>query len=122
MTSRLAAALCAAADGLDADQAAAELIISHGAFLEGSEFSRYITTETGISDGTTLALIDWDSAIAVLGRGGLAVSGGERRILLIAASLASGHPVSLRDVIPGLDQRNLHLVTTAIRRAAGDRQ
>jgi hypothetical protein len=39
MTSQLAAALRAAADGLDADQAAAELIISHGAFLERGEFS-----------------------------------------------------------------------------------
>lgn len=36
--------------------------------------------------------------------------------------LAAGHPVSLRDVIPGLDQRNLELVTiTAIRRATGQR-
>lgn len=48
-------------------------------------------------------------------------SGGEKRIIRIAASLAAGHPVSLRDVIPGLDQRNLELVTIAIRRAAGQR-
>ena len=122
MTSRLAAALRAAADGLDADQAAAELIISHGACLERGEFSRYITTEPSISDGTALALIDWDAALSALDRGGLAVSGSERHILLIAASLAAGHPVSLRDVIPGLDQRNLHLVTTAIRRAGGQRR
>jgi hypothetical protein len=121
MTSRLAAALRAAADGLDADQAAAELIISHGTFLERGEFSRYITTGPSISDGTTLALIDWDVALAALDRGGLAVSGSERHILLIAASLAAGPPVSLRDVIPGFDQRNLHLVTAAIRRAAGQR-
>jgi hypothetical protein len=45
MTGPLAAALRAAADGLDFGQAAAELIISHGAFLERGEFSRYITTK-----------------------------------------------------------------------------
>jgi hypothetical protein len=81
MTSR------AAADGLDADQAAAELVISHGAFLERGEFSRYITTEPSISDGMTVALIDWDATLTDPGRGGLAVSGSERRILRIAASL-----------------------------------
>jgi hypothetical protein len=32
-----------------------------------------------------------------------------------------GHPVSLRDAIPGLDPRNLETVTTAIRHAAGHR-
>lgn len=45
-----------------------------------------------------------------------------RRVLRIEASLAAGHPVSLRDVIPGLDQRSLRLVTTAIRHAGGQRQ
>jgi hypothetical protein len=42
--------------------------------------------------------------------------------VLLAASLAAGHPVSLRDAIPGLDHQNLDLVTAAIRRAAGQRQ
>ena len=121
MTSRMAAALRATADGPHADQTAAELVISHGAFLERGEFSRYITTEPSISNGT-LALIDWDAVLTALDRGGLAVSDSERHILLIAASLADGHPVSLRDVIPGLDQRNLHLVTAAICRAAGERR
>ena len=40
----------------------------------------------------------------------------------IAASLAAGHLVSLRDAIPGLDHRSLELVTTAIRHTAGRRQ
>ena len=51
-----------------------------------------------------------------------ALSGGEQRIVRVAASLTAGHPVSLRDAIPGLDQRSLHLVATAIRHAAGQRQ
>jgi hypothetical protein len=52
----------------------------------------------------------------------LPASGGEQRIVRIAASLAVGHTVSLRDAIPGLDQRNLRLVTTTIHHAAGQRQ
>jgi hypothetical protein len=75
-----------------------------------------------ISDGTPLALIDWDTAVTALDRGGPPVSGSERHILRIAASLAIGHPVSLRHAIAGLDQRNVRLVTSAIRHAAGHRQ
>jgi hypothetical protein len=66
-----------------------------------------------------MAWIDWDAVIAALNGSRLPASGGKKRIVRIAASLAVGHPVSLRDVIPGLDPRNLDLVTTAIRRAAG---
>jgi hypothetical protein len=68
-----------------------------------------------------MAWIDWDAVITALDGGRLPASGGEKGIIRIAASLAAGHPVSLRDVIPGLDQRNLELVTIAIRRAAGQR-
>jgi hypothetical protein len=39
----------------------------------------------------------------------------------IAASLAADHPVTLRDAIPGLDERSLGLVTL-IRHAAGQRR
>jgi hypothetical protein len=53
--------------------------------------------------------------------GRLPASGGEKRIIRIAASLAAGHPVSLRDTVPDIDQRSLRLVTTAIRHAAGQR-
>ena len=66
-----------------------------------------------------MAWIDWDAVITALDGGRLPASGGEKRIARIAASLAVGHPVSLRDVIPGLDQRNLDLVIIAIRHAAG---
>ena len=69
-----------------------------------------------------MAWIDWDAVIAALDGGRLPASGGERRIVRIAASLAAGHLVSLRDVIPGLDQRNLELASIAIRHAAGQRQ
>ena len=121
MTRHLSAALRAAAAGIHSDEAAAGLIISHGTFLARNDFTKHIETAVGISDGTSMAWIDWDAVIAALDGGRLPASGGERRIVRIAASLAAGHPVSLRDAIPGLDPRNLDLVTTAIRRAAGQR-
>jgi hypothetical protein len=122
VTSQLSAALRAAATGLHPDEAGTGLIISHGAFLRRDDFTRHVETAACISDGTPMAWIDWDAVITALDSGHLPASGGEQRIVRIAASLAAGHPVSLRDAIPGLDQRNLGLVTTAIRHAAGQRQ
>lgn len=119
MTSQLSAALRAATEGLHPDEAAAGLIISHGTYLSRDDFARHVHTEASISNGAPLAWIDWDAVITALGNGQLPSSGGEKRILRIAASLAAGHPVDLRDAIPGLDQHNLQLVTTAIRHAAG---
>jgi hypothetical protein len=122
MTSQLSAALRAAAAGIHPDEAGSGLIISHGVFLHRDDFTRHIETAPSISDGTAMAWIDWDAVITALDSGRLPASSGEQRIIRIAASLAAGHPVSLRDVIPGLDQRNLRLVTTTIRHAAGQHQ
>jgi len=121
VTSQLSAALRAAAAGIHPDEAAAGLIIGHTAFLHRGDFTRHIETAASISDGTLMAWIDWDAVITALDGGRLPASGGERRIVRIAASLAVGHPVSLRDAIPGLDPHNLELVTAAIRHAAGQR-
>ena len=54
-----------------------------------------------------MAWIDSDAVITALDSGHLPASGGEQRIVRIAASLTACHPVSLRDAIPGLDQRTL---------------
>ena len=88
-------------------EAAAGLIISHGSFLRRDDFARHVETAACISDGTPMAWIDWDAAIAALDSGRLPASGGEKRIVHIAASLAAGHLGSLRDAIPGLDHRSL---------------
>jgi hypothetical protein len=40
-------------------------------------------------------------------------------MLLLAASIASGIPVSLYDTPPGIDRRNASLVVNAIADAAG---
>ncbi|MDR7161793.1 hypothetical protein [Arthrobacter sp. BE255] len=50
------------------------------------------------------------------------LSGGERRFLLLAASVAEGVPVILRDVVPGLDRENLDLVLAAIAHAGGSHE
>ena len=53
-----------------------------------------------------MAAIDWDAATTSLASFCLPCSGGERRILLLSASLAHGTPVSLRDTVTGLDDHN----------------
>jgi hypothetical protein len=100
VTSQLSIALRAAAAGIHPDEAAAGLIIGHAAFLQRGDFTRHIETAACASDGTPMAWIDWDAVITALDGGRLPASGGEKRIIRIAASLAAGHPVSLRDVIP----------------------
>lgn len=50
------------------------------------------------------------------------VSGGERRLLLIAASLAGGAPVSLADTLPGLDRDLTDLVLAALAHANGSHE
>jgi hypothetical protein len=120
VTSQLSTALRAAAAGIYPDEAGTGLIISHDTFLHRPDFTCHIETAASTSDGTPMAWIDWETVITALDSG-LPASAGEKRILRIAASLAAGHPVSLRDAVPGLDQRSLHLVTTAIRHAGGQR-
>ena len=47
------------------------------------------------------------------------MSGGEKRILMIASSLAADTPIVLNDEIPGLDRDRLQLVLAALAHAAG---
>jgi hypothetical protein len=122
-TDNLVAALRACATGLYPLEAATELFISNGTFLHRHDFtSRFIEQGTSISDGTTpMAAIDWNAAITALQAGELSCSGGERRILLLSASLAAGIPVDLLDTATGLDDANIARLLTAIRHASGKR-
>jgi len=118
---RLPAALRAAASGIHPLEAGTSLLIDCGSWLHREDFtSQFITTATSISDGTTLlASIDWAAAVTALDAGKLPSSGGERRVLRLAASIAGGIPVSLYDDLPGLDQRNASLVINAIQHTTG---
>ena len=120
MTAATAAALRACAAGYYPAEAGTELLIRHDCFLRRRDFAGFVHAGTSSTDGVTpMAQIDWDAAISALHAGQLPASGGERRILQLAASIAAGTPVSLHDTIPGLDSRNLQLLTTAIQHAAG---
>jgi hypothetical protein len=113
-------ALRASARGLYPTEASIELLISHGSFLHRNDFHRHIHHGTSITDGTTaLAEIDWPATITALDTGYLPCSSGEQRILRIAASLAHGIPIDLRDCLTGLDHHNLQRVITAVLHAAG---
>jgi hypothetical protein len=88
-------------------------------WLHRSDFtSRFVTVHRGPGRGKPVAVIDWSAAATALGTS-LPCSGGEQRMLRITASLADGIPVDLRDTLTGLDDRNIQLQITAIRRASG---
>jgi 8-oxo-dGTP pyrophosphatase MutT (NUDIX family) len=114
----LAAQLRAWARGIYPDEAGVELLIGHAVFLDRADFtSRFISTP---GDGHERAIIDWLAAIAALDHS-LPCSGSENRMLRLAASLAGGTPVNLRDTLTGLDDRNIQHVINAVLHASGHR-
>ena len=120
---RLGGALRAGACGIHPREAGTGLLIDCGSWLHRRDFaSRFITVGTSISDGVTLlASTDWEAAVTALHAGELPASGGERRMLLLASSLAGGTQVSLNDTLTGIDHRNIELLITAILHAWGQR-
>ena len=118
---RLGDALRAGARGIYPLGAGTGLLIECGSWLHRDDFTnRFITAGTSISDGVTLlASIDWDAAVTALHAGELPAGGGERRVLLLASSIAGGTLVSLNDALPGIDRRNASLVVSAVAHAAG---
>jgi len=110
----LAGQLRAWAHGIYPDEAGVELLIGHASFLHRADFtSRFISIP-----GDGLAVIDWPAAIAALDDS-LPCSGGEKRMLRLAASLAGGIPVNLRDALTGIDDRGIRLVIKAALHASG---
>jgi 8-oxo-dGTP diphosphatase len=118
----LATPLRACARGIHTAEASTELLINHATWLHRSDFrKRFLHTDTAITDDTELADIDWPAAITALDAGLLPCSGGEGRILRLAASIADGILVDLRNALTGLDSRNAHLVSQAVLHASGHR-
>jgi len=76
-----------AADGILADTAAVQLIISHQDFLHRDAFRRVIHAGTSISTCQPLAVIGWDAALRALDAGLMPCASSEQAILRIAASL-----------------------------------
>jgi hypothetical protein len=107
---------------LYADEAAVELLIGHAWWLDRGDFVEvFVETGRGLACGELMAWVDWQAAVAALEAGRLACSGGEARVLRIAASVAEGVPVDLCDALAGVDQANLALVATAVLHAGGRR-
>ena len=117
----LPGALTASAGGIHTLEAATDLIIGCGYWLHREDFTcRFVTVGPDSCDaGTMLASIDWEAAVTALDAGELPCSGGERRVLRLAASIAAGTPVSLSDALTGIDDRNAVLAIQAVARAAG---
>jgi len=116
--SPLAGPLRAWACGIYPDEAGVEMLIGHATFLHRADFTaRFIDTPAS-SDGTPVAVIDWAAAITALDAS-LPCSGGAQRMLRLAASLADGIPVNLRDALTGIDDHGIHLVIQAVLHASG---
>ena len=107
-TDELTAALHACAAGLYPLEAGVALLTAEGTFLRRDDFtSRFITTGTSISDGTTrMAAIEWAAVITALRVSELPCSGGERRVLMLSASLAGQEPLSMVRYLTGRTGRN----------------
>jgi hypothetical protein len=123
MPTALHAALRAHARGVYAVEAGVELLINHRVFLRRRDFrDRFVHHAASLTNGTAdMATIDWPAAVTALEAGELPCSGGEHRMLRIAASLAAGIPADLRDCIIGLDHDNVQLVISAILHTSGRR-
>ena len=117
---QLACLLQDTAAGICADTAAVELIAGHCHFLHQPAFRRVIAAGSSMLTGEPVAVIRWKAALHALDTGLLPATGSEEAVLRIAASL--GDPaigVRLRQVLGGLDHRNITLVAAAVTAANG---
>ena len=103
-------------------EAAVRLLIGQRRWLERADFVAACVLADVAPDGAvTAAFIDWPAMIGALDAGDLPCSGGERRVLLVALSLAEGVPVDLREAMCGLDRQALVLVAECVAHAGGYR-
>jgi len=108
-----------ASNSYDRMRAAVDLLIAHRTWLYRDDFlERFTFTGTDFDTAKTSTGIEWAAAVNALDHD-LPCSGGEARLLRIAASLAKGIPVDLRDTVTGLDHTNSALVAWAVTQAAG---
>lgn len=102
-------------------EAAVELLIDHRWWLLRADFGVYVESCRGFH-GEVIAAIDWRGAWTALEDGALPCSSGERQVLRVAASIADGVPIDLRDAVIGLDVVNAVLVARAVLAAGGHRE
>ncbi len=116
----MATALRAHARGLYHAEAAVELLIGHQRWLRRDQFvGRFVWVGRALVGGGLLAVVDWPAAVKALAAGGLPCSGSEGCVLRIAASIAEGVEVDLRECLSTLDGVNVGLVARAVLAAGG---
>src|SRR5262249_50597982 len=104
----LAAVLVVHAAGVCSLEAAVRLLIGQRRWLERADFlAACVVAECGPDGAVRSAFVDWLAVAAALDAGALPCSGGERRVLLVALSLAEGVPIDLREALCGLDRQAL---------------
>jgi hypothetical protein len=99
-------------------EAAVELLIGHRSWLVRDDFLVHVEFCRGFH-GESMAAIDWLAAWTALEDGHMPCSSGERQILRVAASIAEGLPIDLRDAVSWLDAVNSVLVARAVLAAGG---
>ena len=101
-------------------EAAVGLLIGHGTWLARADFVTAAVTfgRDGIT-GEPMASVDFQVALAARRAGALPCSSSEEQILALAASIATGIPVPLGDLVSGLDEDNAVRVAIAVLHAAG---
>jgi hypothetical protein len=102
-------------------EAAVELLIGNISWLSREDFAEIAMEFSREADGRVMVAVDFTAAAGALCAGALACSAGERRVLQIAASLAAGVPVDLREAVTGIDAGNAVLAAAAVLHAAGRR-
>ena len=117
----LAEAIRAWAKGWLPTEAAAELLISHQGWLLREDFLR-VAVEFRWEPflGREVAAVDFAAAADAV-QGMLPCSDGERQVLLVAASIAEGIPVDLREAALCMDAVNAARAAQAVCHAAGRR-
>jgi hypothetical protein len=117
----LAEAIRAWAKGWLPTEAAAELLISHRAWLLREDFLQVaVEVEWEPFRDRQVAAVDFTAAADAV-QGVLPCSDGERQVLLVAASIAGGIPVDLREAALCLDGVNAARAAQAVCHAAGRR-
>ncbi|MEZ7127766.1 hypothetical protein ACBR40_20780 [Nonomuraea sp. AD125B] len=110
------------ARGSFALEAAVELLIHHGVWLQRREFHRYAMDYiTTTYNRVPFVIIDWQSAHHALSQGRMPCSRSEAAVLRIALSIADALPIELGPAITGLDSTNFARVLAAMNHAHGDR-
>jgi hypothetical protein len=95
-------------------------LIDHRRWLARKDFvGGFMKIADETAGDPTLAFVDWSAALVALDSRHLGCSTSEDQVLRIAASIAEGIPVDLREAVTGLDANNAMLVVLALLHAAG---